>query len=66
MGLSGILGLDVNIATKEMIPIVIVAAIWGRVWMGQVVCCCCDNEAVVARKKKRRRFDASFTLLNLP
>ena len=34
-----------NIATKEMIPIVIA---WGRRWAGMVVCCRCDNNAVVA------------------
>ena len=39
---------DVNIATNELIPIIITAAIWGRAWVGQVVCCGCDNEAVVA------------------
>ena len=37
-----------NIATKELIPIIIAAAIWGRAWTGLVVCCRCDNEAVVA------------------
>ena len=37
-----------NIATRELIPIVMAAAMWGRFWEGQVVCCRCDNEAVVA------------------
>ena len=39
---------EVNIATKELIPIVIAAAMWGKNWEGQVVCSLCDNEAVVA------------------
>lgn len=37
-----------NIATKELIPIVIAIALWGRNWTGQVVQCQCDNSAVVA------------------
>ena len=37
-----------NIATRELIPIVITAAMWGRFWEGQVNSCRCDNEAVVA------------------
>ena len=40
--------IDINIATKELIPIVIAAALWGKMWSGQVVCSRCDNEAVVA------------------
>ena len=40
--------LDANIATKELIPIVIAVAMWGRHWTGQVVCCRCDNMAVVS------------------
>ena len=39
---------EVNIATKELIPVVIAAAMWGMNWEGQVVCSQCDNEAVVA------------------
>ena len=38
---------DTNIAIKEFIPIVIAAAMWGRHWMGQVVCCRWDKVAVV-------------------
>ena len=39
---------DSNIATKELVPIVIAAAMWGQCWSGQVVCCQSDNSAVVA------------------
>ena len=48
---------EVNIATKEMIPIVIAAAMWGKAWEGEVVCCRCDNEAVVAVLNKRSSKD---------
>ena len=46
-----------NIATKELIPIVLAAAMWGKVWEGQVVCCRCDNEAVVAVLNRRTSRD---------
>ena len=34
--------------TKELVPIVIGAAIWGRQWAGKVILCRSDNAAVVA------------------
>ena len=37
-----------QIAVKELIPIVIAAAVWGRAWRGRKVWCWCDNQAVVA------------------
>lgn len=33
---------------KELIPIVIAAAVWGRLWIGDRIQCHCDNESVVA------------------
>ena len=36
------------IAIKEMIPIIIAAAIWGHSWKGSTVQTLCDNAAVVA------------------
>ena len=39
---------DTNIVTKELVPIVIAPAMWGRCWSGQVVCCQCNNSTVVA------------------
>ena len=39
---------DSNIAIKELIPIIIAAAVWGQHWMDQVVCCQCDNIALVS------------------
>ena len=40
--------LSENIATKEMVPIVIATAIWGKSWQGRHICCQCDNSAVVS------------------
>ena len=37
-----------NIATKELISIVIAVAMWGQHWTGQIVCWRCDNSAVVS------------------
>ena len=37
-----------QIAIKEMIPIIIAAAIWGHSWKGSTVQALCDNAAVVA------------------
>ena len=36
------------IVIKEMLLIVIAAAMWGRKWQGHLVTCHCDNQAVVA------------------
>lgn len=33
---------------KELVPIIIAAAVWGRKWQGKAVLCRCDNTAVVA------------------
>ena len=38
----------VNILEKELFPIVIAAAIWGKAWWACTVLCCCNNAAVVA------------------
>jgi len=37
-----------HIAVKEMVPIVIAAALWGSKWKGKTVRALCDNSAVVA------------------
>ena len=39
--------LDINIAAKELLPIVLACAIWGRQWHHQNVLVRCDNMAVV-------------------
>ena len=41
-----------NITTKELVPIVFAAAVWGRDWKGKNVMAHCDNAAVVATINK--------------
>ena len=38
---------EASIAAKEMLPILVAAAVWGQQWFGATVLCNCDNEAVV-------------------
>ena len=40
--------LEVNIATKELVPLVLAAALWGAGWRGCHVLCHVDNMAMVA------------------
>ena len=49
-----------NIATKEMILILLAAMVWGRSWSTSQVTCFCDNEAVVAAINKNSARDASL------
>ena len=44
---------DVDISVKEMVPIVLAAAIWGDSWQGTRVCFLSDNAAVVAVLERR-------------
>ena len=37
-----------DIACKELIPIILACAVWGREWAGHHVTCYCDNQVVVA------------------
>ena len=39
---------DATISSKELLPLVIAAAVWGPQWRGSVVRCHCDNQAVVS------------------
>ena len=39
---------SINIAVKELLPILLCAAIWGPQWHGSTVLFYCDNEAVVS------------------
>ena len=50
----------VNIATKELIPVVMVGALWGKHWEGEIVNCRCDNKAVVAVLKSRTSKDSNL------
>ena len=45
-GLEGVA--ELNITIKELLPIILAAAIWGRGWAGKLVRARCDNMAVVA------------------
>ena len=45
---------DVHITAKELLPIVIACALWGRQWQGKTVKCYCDNAAVVAMIRSGR------------
>ena len=40
-----------SIAAKELLPVIVAAAIWGESWQGSVVLCHCDNMSVVAAVK---------------
>ena len=37
-----------HITVKELVPIVIAAAVWGNLWVGKTILARCDNAAVVA------------------
>ena len=47
----------VNITVKELLPIVLGAALWGKQWRGGAVRCCCNNAAVVDILKAGRSKD---------
>ena len=38
---------DYHITIKELLPIVLAAAVWGKYWENKAILCRCDNEAVV-------------------
>ena len=46
-----------HITAKEMLPVVIAAALWGEQWIGQRVCFNCDNMAVVDLLRSRTSKD---------
>ena len=39
---------SIHITVKELLPIIVACAVWGKQWQGQTVMCNCDNAAVVA------------------
>ena len=47
----------IDIAAKEMVPVVVAAALWGRLWEGCHICFHSDNMAVVAVLNKRTAKD---------
>lgn len=46
-----------HITIKELLPVVLGAALWGSQWRGHSVKCWCDNAAVVAILKSGRSKD---------
>ena len=46
-----------GIAQKELLPIVLACAAWGRKWQGRQVLCHCDNQVVVACLRSRTSKD---------
>ena len=55
--------IDRSIATKEMVPVVVAAALWGRAWEGRHVCFHSDNMAVVSILSKRSAKDQHLLAL---
>lgn len=39
---------DIYITVKELLPIILSVAVWGKMWLGRAVRCRCDNAAMVA------------------
>ena len=56
---------DVNIMIKELIPIVLAAAIWGPSWSNHHVLCQCDNMAVVQAIRKGSSKEPSGIVMHL-
>ena len=54
---------SMHIAAKELVPIVVAAAIWGRHWRGSRIRCYCDNSAVVFAINKRSAQDPQLMRL---
>ena len=42
-----------DIACKELVPIILACAVWGHKWAGHRVVCHCDNQVVVACLRSR-------------
>ena len=49
-----------QIASKELLPIIIACVIWGKGWKGHHVLCYCDNESVVSVLNSRTSKDQSI------
>ena len=48
------------IMVKELVPVVVAAAVWGKQWRELVVCCRSDNQAAVAAVNSRTCHNASM------
>ena len=51
---------QVNIAIKELVPVVVSCAVWGPQWAGKLVLNLCDNMAVVDVVKTQRSKDPTI------
>lgn len=54
---------SVSIASKELVPIVMAATLWGPQWAGTHVQCLCDNSAVVSVVNKGAAKDQTLSHL---
>ena len=43
---------EISIAPKELLPILLASATWGKVWRGEIVLFRCDNQTVVSALAK--------------
>ena len=55
--------MEVNIAVKELLPVVAAAALWGSAWRGTTIMVRSDNQAVVTCLSKRTANDLRMTHL---
>ena len=53
----------INIATKELLPVVVASAMWGRNWSGSHVCFHVDNTAAVSVLQTRSARDPQLAQL---
>ena len=57
---------EISIAPKELLPILLASATWGKVWRGEIVLFPCDNQTVVsALAKSSSRDNIVMRLLRL-
>lgn len=54
---------EVNVAAKELLPIMASAALWGKAWAGKRVLIHCDNTAAVQALTSRSARDPTLSHL---
>ena len=54
---------EVSIAPKELVPVIVAVGLWGVQWPGATICCLCDNAALVAAINKGSARDPSLVRL---
>ena len=55
---------EVNIAIKELVPIVVGCAVWGPQWRRKLVLNLCDNMAVVEVVKSQKSKDPTLNAIS--